>query len=69
MSKCKKGDIVVWLDHGYDGIYEIEVIFQKRFFVYDIVNGERKGYSIFKNLKRKYRHATPEEIKAGRRLP
>ena len=67
MSEFKKGDYIVWLDHGYDGIYEIEAIFQRRFFVYDIINGERKGYSIFKNLKRKYRHATTKEIEQGYR--
>lgn len=65
MNEFKVGDFIVWLDHGYDGIYEIEAILKTRIYVYDIVKGERKGHTLFNNLKRKYRHATSKEIKQG----
>lgn len=68
MSNFRVGDLVVWKDHGYYNVYEIESMTQKRIYAYVRIDGERKGMEILQNHKRKLRHATQEEIKAGRRL-
>ena len=69
MNEFKVGDFIVWEDRGYDNVYEIESMTQRRIYAYVRIDGERKGMDILQNHKRKLRHATPEEIKAGRRLP
>lgn len=68
MSEFKRGDFIVWEAHGYNNVYEIESMTQKRIYAYVRISGERKGMDILQNHKRKLRHATPEEIKAGKRL-
>lgn len=68
MNEYKRGDIVVYSDLPHERLFSVRYVADDEIVVYEVL--DEMGAKTFteKNPCSYIRHATPEEIKAGRRL-